>query len=243
MRVNRVPQVVGVVYKQGRATPYAFVLTDRRLILVVHGDDFTISGQDADLDWFRERIKEKFDVKFRGRLGPGEGDDKCIRSLNRVVEWSESGITYEADQRHAEIVVTQLGLENSVKTLTTPGRREEAEGDDLELSREDATRYRALTARANYLAQDRSDIQFSVKELCRKASDPRSGDWKALKRLGRYLTHRTRSVTFLPYQKAYDKIKVSVDTDYAGCKRTRRSTSGGVAQFGEHLIKTWSITL
>ena len=84
-----------------------------------------------------------------------------------------------------------------------------------------------MTARANYLAQDRPDVQFSVKELCRRASDPRLGDWKALKRLGRYLTQRTRSIVTFPYQEVYNRIVVSVDTDYAGCRRTRRSTSGG----------------
>ena len=109
-------------FKQGRATPCAFVPTSRKLILVVHGDDFTISGHSEDLDWFRNQIKAKFDVKFRGRLGPGTGDDQSIRILNRVVEWGEGGITYEADQRHAEIIVTQLGLENSAKTLTTQER-------------------------------------------------------------------------------------------------------------------------
>ena len=101
-------------------------------------------------------------MKFRGRLGPNEEDDKCVRILSRVVEWNDEGIAYEADQRHAEIIEAQLGLRNSVKTLTTPGKREEAEGDDMELNSEDATKYRALTARAKYLAQDRSDIQFAV---------------------------------------------------------------------------------
>ena len=33
-----------------------------------------------------------------------------------------------------------------------------------------------------------------------------------------------------------------VDTDYAGCLATRRSTSGGAALRGAHLIKHWSIT-
>ena len=37
-----------------------------------------------------------------------------------------------------------------------------------ELLGPDAAMYRAMTARANYLAQDRSDIQFAVKELCSK---------------------------------------------------------------------------
>ena len=41
-------------------------------------------------------------------------------------------------------------------------------------------RYQALVARANYLAQDRSDIQFSVKELARSMSSPTRGSWKGL---------------------------------------------------------------
>ena len=35
--------------------------------------------------------------------------------------------------------------------------------------------------------------------------------------------------------------KVWVGTDYAGCKRTRKSTSGGVIRFGSHLIKSWAV--
>ena len=33
-----------------------------------------------------------------------------------------------------------------------------------------------------------------------------------------------------------------VDTDYAGCNRTRRSTSGGIVTFGNHVVKSWSST-
>lgn len=29
------------------------------------------------------------------------------------------------------------------------------------------------------------------------------------------------------------------DTDYAGCRKTRKSNSGGVVQWGQHTIKTW----
>ena len=52
--------------------------------------------------------------------------------------------------------------------------------------------YKALVARANYLAQDRSDIVFAVKELSRSMSAPTIGDMKALKRLSRYLLGRER---------------------------------------------------
>ena len=38
------------------------------------------------------------------------------------------------------------------------------------------------------------------------------------------------------------KLDVHVDTDFAGCWRTRRSTSGGIARLGSHVLKHWSGT-
>ena len=73
-------------------------------------------------------------------------------------------------------------------------------------------------------------------------SSPAEGDWVALKRLGRYLVDKTRVVVNFPYQEAVKKVTVWVDTDYAGCRRTRKSTSGGVVMLGKHLIKGWSVT-
>jgi len=48
----------------------------------------TLLGGEEALDWFRERIQDKFEVKFRGRLGPDNGDDKAVRILNRIVTWT-----------------------------------------------------------------------------------------------------------------------------------------------------------
>merc|ERR1711940_245427 len=107
---------------------------------------------------------------------------------------------------------------------------------------EQTTIYRGLVARGNYLSLDRSDIGFAVKELCRNMSSPSEGDWMALKRLGRYLHGRERAVVKFPYQEMSRKLEVWVDTVYAGCKRTRKSTSGGAVLLGGHLIKSWSIT-
>ena len=42
------------------------------------------------------------------------------------------------------------------------------------------------------------------------------------------------------YQQCPENIEVYVDTDFAGCSETRKSTSGGVVMHGEHCIKTWS---
>ena len=37
-------------------------------------------------------------------------------------------------------------------------------------------------------------------------------------------------------------LSVFVDTDFAGCPLTRRSTSGGCAMRGAHLVKHWAAT-
>ncbi len=44
----------------------------------------------------------------------------------------------------------------------------------------------------------------------------------------------------VPYQKLPNKVVVWLDTDFAGCGRTRRSSSGGVVVFGSHCLKTYS---
>ena len=64
---------------------------------------------------------------------------------------------------------------------------------------------------------------------------------KALKRLGRYLQGRPRLVYSYPYQAA-EELNAYSDTDWAGCARTRKSTSGGCLMLGTHLLKSWSST-
>ena len=114
------------------------------------------------------------------------------------------------------------------------------------LNSEEATLYRALSARANFLSQDRVDINFSTKELCRDFSQPTQKSFLRLKRLVRYLIGMPRLVYNFPFVNKGDKpaehIDLFVDTDFAGCRETRRSTSGGVAMIGGNNVKHWSKT-
>ena len=101
--------VIAMGFERGLASPCAFHHKERNLRVVVHGDDFTVLGHGEQLDWFKERISDKYEIKHRGRLGPSDQDDKQIRMLNRVVWWGPKGIRYEADQRHGEIMIKHFG--------------------------------------------------------------------------------------------------------------------------------------
>ena len=172
--------MVSLEFSQGKANPRVFYRSGRDLRVVVHGDDFTVGGFGEELDCFRKRIAEEFEVKFRARLGEEEEDEKSVRILNRVIEWRNNfGLVYEADQRHTEIIIRDLGLDGASKAVLTPGVKE-VSSEEIVF---DTTRYRGLVARASYLEQDRPDIQFAVKELRRKMAAPVSADWMRLKGL------------------------------------------------------------
>ena len=110
------------------------------------------------------------------------------------------------------------------------------------LSSSEATTYRALSARVNYLAMDRPDIAYAAKELCKDFAQPTQDSYLKLKRVVRYLAGKQRLVWRFDYQVTTSVLDVSVDTDFAGCFKTRRSTSGGAAVRGSHLLKAWSTT-
>ena len=133
--------------------------------------------------------EQKYQVKTQ-LLGPGKEHNKQLKVLNRIVTWhGHKGITYEADPRHAELVIEQLSLKDA-KIVSTPGTRDEGRTKEVHeetLNEKESTRYRAVIARCNYLAPDRLDIAYAVKELARAMSKPTEGDMQRLKRLGRYM--------------------------------------------------------
>ena len=68
------------------------------------------------------------------------------------------------------------------------------------------------------------------------------GDSRKLKRLGRYLVDRKRVVVKYGYQGVCGELKGFSDSDWAGCRRTAKSTSGGTIMKRSHWIKSWSST-
>ena len=115
-------------------------------------------------------------------------------------------------------------------------------GEEEELDEVAKKSYQSLAARLNYLALGRTDVQYGVKELMRAMSKPMLDDWEKLKRMTRYLLGAPRACQVFRWQRRPEELKVYVDSDFAGCHRNRKSTSGGVIMWGSHMIKSWSKT-
>ena len=229
-------------FAQGESCPNVFWHQAKDICCSVHGDDFTSSGARPELDWMEAEIAKHYEITIQPRMGPGPSDAKEGRSLNRVVRWLDGRIEYEADPRQSERLISECGLDGS-KGVATPGVKStftELEAD-TELSAKTHTAFRGSAARGNYLAADRIDAQFACKEVCRWMSRPTEHAWQALKRVCRFFRSAPRLVYTYP-QQTVRGIDVYTDTDWAGCPKPRKSTSGGSLMLGSHTIKHWSST-
>ena len=235
--------LIDLGFRQGVASPCVFRHEDRALVTSVHGDDFTTAGAKPDLSWFEPELEARYELRKGGRIGPGDEDDTEGRVLNRVARWTNDGLEYEADPRQIERLIESRVFDDSCKTLVTPGFKPTKEhmAEEKPLEGKLQTPYHADGARCNYVGLDRPDVQYAAKEICRWMSAPTDVGLAALKRLVRFLFGRKRLVFRYPWQRA-GMLECYSDTDWAGCPKTRKSTSGGCLMPGSHLLKTWSST-
>ena len=69
---------------------------------------------------------------------------------------------------------------------------------------------------------------------------PTEADWKRLEHVARYIMGRPRMKATYAWGQADTVLKAYSDSDWAGDRRDRRSTSGGVVMLGGHCLKHWS---
>ncbi|CAK0826208.1 unnamed protein product, partial [Prorocentrum cordatum] len=238
-------------YKAGASCPAVFYKEVDETRLLGHGDDFAVLAQQQDIDSFEATLGKKYEFKKTANLGFDEGDDKQAVFLNRVIEVS-AGVPpgggrpcrhamIEPDKRHAEIVIDELGL-SKANGVDAPTEKRSADKQMMDaksaaLGAAEASRFRSLTMRVAYLSQDRLDLAEASKTLARSMQTPTEASWLMLKRVGRYLKRHPSTVTVFTEQKTFDKIRVYVDSDHAGCAVTRKSTGGFVAMLGHHVVK------
>ena len=94
--------------------------------------------------------------------------------LNRFVTWTDRGIELEADPRHVDLLLNEVGCEGA--KVTTPLVKERG-GEALnaeDLDEELCGLYRSASMRLAYLSQDRPDFLVLGKELAKGLKRPTS---------------------------------------------------------------------
>ena len=199
-----------------------------------HGDDLALTGPTKKLMEFERKMTSVYPITANII---GCGSPKSIKTLNRRLHSGKRGIVYQHDTRHVDVLVKDLGLEhgNSVQTPATLDVTEEEESEPL--SQYQHHRYRSQVARCLFLSQDRADITFIVNELCQNMSSPNQQSLAKLKRLARYLKQLGQ---IFGYGRLVEDVTTFTDSDWAGWKETRKSSSAGVIMLGGHALEAYT---
>eukprot|EP00971_Amphidinium_carterae_P349736 6491191-Amphidinium_carterae.1 len=211
----------------GLWSPCIYCHTGLNLQAYIYGDKFVIKGTRDGVLGFHDRLQEHVWAKFEGLLGPNRavGDVPEVRCLNRIFRWIPGGsgrpdaIEIEADPRHADILIHQAALLPSSKAVVTPGVKQTSFDEGEPLSTVDATR-----------------------EVCREGGSQvyeytSTRGLELVKRIARYLLGATCLAQRMERQSLQKHCLGLSDSDYAGCKLTRKSTTCSVFLHGSHMIK------
>ena len=165
------------------------------------------------------------DIKFRGTMGSGRDDTKEIKILGRRLRRTNKGLELEVSRNPRLKLLRGFGLNEDSKGLSCPvvqGKGKEEEGRVL--CKHEASKFRGGVALMNFLGQDRPDVQYAAKKASHKMASPTETDLLRLKRITRYLVEAGRVV----WHDEPVAVEAFVDSAWAGCLSTRKSTSGGV---------------
>ena len=216
----------------------------------LHMDDMHLTGEPDPLNKVIDQISGEIVCEASPLYFAGGGG--AYTYLKRTRVRSEAGTWLIPSPRYVASVLGTLGLGGCAGAPTpmteASAREETAENQLLDAAAHHV--YRSAVGSAAYLALDRLDTSFAVKALSRDLAAPTLGSQRRLKRLGRYLKETADWATWLPKPAADDdeaggsELAIFTDSDWAGDRLTRRSTSGaffsvaGVPQGGYSKLQT-----
>ena len=191
------------------------------MIIALYVDDLLIFGNlKSDIGSIKSELSKRFEMKD---LGPA----KTILGI-RISRDRINRKLFISQHDYASEVLKRFRMENS-RTVSTPMDKSifnllYATGKELETS----VPYRQVIGSLIYLVScTRPDLAFTVHRLSQYLETTRQHHWTALKRALRYL-HSTKHLGILyDGSRGTEAIGYS-DSDFAGCKAKRKSTSGYV---------------
>ena len=196
-------------------------------ILGVYVDDIIISSESLDvINDIKLSLSSHFQMKDLGVL-------KYFLGIN--VEQKENGI-FLHQANFVNAMLSKFNFENC-KSVATPVDI----SNSLDLAKEedklfDTQTYQSAVGSLLYLStRTRPDINFAVCNVAKYSSKPTEKHWVAVKQIFRYLRGTTSLGLLYSRQQCNNFVGFS-DSDWAGDRSDRKSTSGYCFQLSNSLI-------
>jgi len=200
--------------------PCVFINDSTGLILEVHVDDINVMGKDiqAILD-FKTQISRTFPMTDEG---------ECSWYLGMHVEQKPGEIRIHQKQ-YIDQILAKYGF-SQVAPIRTPLDKDIklAKQDDYTAHPKFRTEYQSKVGSLNFASnQTRPDIAFATGYVARYASNPNRTHMDAVDRIFAYLKNDPgKGIVYSGKHGLH--LTGFVDSDFAGCEDSRRSTTGWV---------------
>ena len=210
--------LISIGFKTSRVDDCIFISKDALIGLYV--DDLIICGNDEKINWIKDCLNRKYDMKDLGKLK---------HFLKIKVDWIDNGIQLSQGLYIKELL-EKYGM-SECKTVNTPFVDNTIlKPNELEVDMELQKKYRSAVGSLLYLRHTRPDISFSVGQLSMFVSNPSNDHWIALKRVLRYLKG-TMDFKMCILKEDHAYMNVYVDSSW-GNTHNRRSVTGFVIRMG-----------
>jgi hypothetical protein len=235
-----VRQIEKCELERTQVEPAIFVNSDGSILVLVHVDDVLISASTENASLVMNQLKNYMKMKDVGSVR--KIGDSCS-FLGRTIRLTSEGYVIEGSGKIVNAFLEELGVTQCKYTPTPAIKLSQREIEQSELLDGPGHRkFRSILGKLLYVAHDRPDLQYAVKEAARACSAPREVDVQRVKRIGRYLSHHRSLPALYSLREVPTNFCVWVDADWAGDVVTRKSTSGGILTYGECYVSSWSRT-
>ncbi|KAD3067893.1 hypothetical protein E3N88_35773 [Mikania micrantha] len=187
-----------------------------KLLVQIYVDDIIFASSDPKLCAdFTELMTKNFEMSAMGELQ---------FFLGLQIKQSPDGI-FIHQSKYTKELLKKFDLQNC-KQCSNPMSSTTQLDADLKGKSVDETLYRCMIGSLMYLTASRPDIMFATCVCARFQAAPKESHLIAVKRIFRYL-QGTQSLGIWYSTGHSCKLVAFSDSDYAGCKLSRKSTSGG----------------
>ena len=217
-------------FKIGRIDSTLFTkhFDDHFFICQVYVDDIIFGSTNQEFcKEFGEMMSREFEMSMIGELS---------FFLGFQVKQLKEG-TFISQEKYIMDLLKRFGMEDA-KPIKTPMATNTHLNLDVGGTPVDQKLFRSMIGSLLYLTASRPDIMFSVCMCARFQASPKELHLVAVKRILRYLKHSPSIGLWYPKGAKFELLGYS-DSDYAGCKIDRKSTSGGCHMLGRSLV-SWA---
>jgi hypothetical protein len=177
-------------------------------------DDIIFGGSShALVAKFSETMSREFEMSMMGKL---------TFFLGLQIKQTREG-TFVHQGKYTKDLLRKFDM-GEAKPLSTPMSTTTALDEDKEGEAVDQKEYQSMIGSLLYLTATRPDIQFAVCLCACFQSSPRTSHRQAVKRIMRYLRFTPEFGLWFLASSSLSLCDYS-DTDYAGCRTERKSTS------------------